>query len=425
MVAEMKALILAGGMGVRLRPITDTRPKPLIPILCRPILDWHLSNLSRINVIDSIRIVVSYMKEKIQSFVENRGYGVQYEFIDQVEELGTGDAVIKGVKGLGYDDEILIVYGDVYLSDSSIIEKIASMDGNVVLGARVGDPEKYGVLIVENGFLKRIEEKPVNPPSNLVFTGISKLKVGDVIEHSDIGFSVRGEMEFTDILTRIANSKQLRVIEIDGENWVDIGYPWNVIEANKLALKSIGRDIRGLIEDHVTIKGNVYVGEGSEIKSGTYIEGPVYIDKHVEVGPNARIRPYSVICSGSRIGFSVEVKESVIMENVRASHLSYIGDSVICENVNLGAGTMIANLRFDNKPVKVTINGKRISSGRRKFGAVIGANVKTGVNVSIMPGVKIGSNTWISPGSVVWVDVPQNSFYKSSVSYTIEELKEH
>ncbi|MEM1759956.1 MAG: sugar phosphate nucleotidyltransferase, partial [Desulfurococcaceae archaeon] len=241
----MKALILAGGMGVRLRPITDTRPKPLIPILCRPILDWHLSNLSRINVIDSIRIVVSYMKEKIQSFVENRGYGVQYEFIDQVEELGTGDAVIKGVKGLGYDDEILIVYGDVYLSDLSIIEKIASMDGNVVLGARVGDPEKYGVLIVENGFLKRIEEKPVNPPSNLVFTGISKLKVGDVIEHSDIGFSVRGEMEFTDILTRIANSKQLRVIEIDGENWVDIGYPWNVIEANKLALKSIGRDIRG------------------------------------------------------------------------------------------------------------------------------------------------------------------------------------
>lgn len=419
----MKALVLAGGEGVRLRPVTETRPKPLIPILCRPLLDWHLTFLSRLELVNDIRVIVSYMKEKIRELVEKRGYGKPIELIDQGEELGTGDAVVKGLKGLSLDDEVLIIYGDTYLFDQSIIESVARHEGNVILGARVEDPGNYGVLVVENGVLKRVEEKPQHPRSNLVFAGISKLRIGDVLENSDIDFSVRGELEFTDILTKIASSSPLHVVEFDGNEWVDVGFPWSVLQANKLALRGIRREIRGIVEEYVTIKGEVYVGEGSIIRSGSYIEGPVYIGSNVEIGPNARIRPYTVICDGSRIGFSVEVKESVIMEKVHASHLTYIGDSILCENVNLGAGTMIANLRFDNEPVKVMIKGVRVSSGRRKLGAVIGAGVKTGVNVSIMPGVKIGSNSWIAPGSIVWRDVPSSSFYKSVSSYTIEELK--
>jgi bifunctional UDP-N-acetylglucosamine pyrophosphorylase/glucosamine-1-phosphate N-acetyltransferase len=107
----------------------------------------------------------------------------------------------------------------------------------------------------------------------------------------------------------------------------------------------------------------------------------------------------------------VEVKESVLFENVHAHHLSYIGDSVICENVNLGAGTVLANLRHDGKPVKIMIKGVLEDTGRRKLGAIIGANSKTGVNVSVNPGVKIGSNSWILPGTVLYRDVPSNTIY--------------
>jgi len=140
----------------------------------------------------------------------------------------------------------------------------------------------------------------------------------------------------------------------------------------------------------------------------------------VEIGPNAYIRPYSVICSGSKIGFSVEVKESVLFENVHAHHLAYIGDSVICENVNLGAGTVLANLRHDGATVKMTIKGIREDTDRRKLGAIIGAGVKTGINVSVMPGVKIGSNSWILPGVVVYRDIPSNTIYPPKTN-TINE----
>jgi bifunctional UDP-N-acetylglucosamine pyrophosphorylase/glucosamine-1-phosphate N-acetyltransferase len=155
----------------------------------------------------------------------------------------------------------------------------------------------------------------------------------------------------------------------------------------------------------------VYIGEDSIIHSFSSLEGPVYIDSKVEVGPNARVRPFSVICNGSKIGFSVEVKESVLFENVKASHLAYIGDSVVCENVNLGAGTITANLRFDEKPVKMIVKDRLEDTGRVKLGAIIGGHVKTGVNVSIMPGVKIGSYSWILPGSVVHRDVPSKTVY--------------
>ena len=137
-----------------------------------------------------------------------------------------------------------------------------------------------------------------------------------------------------------------------------------------------------------------------------------YIGKDVEVGPNAYVRSYSVILDGSRIGFNVEVKESVIMEHTHISHQAYVGDSVVCEGVNLGAGTILANLRFDGKTVKVRIKGAVEDSGRRKLGAFIGGYVRTGVNVSVFPGVKIGAYSWIYPGVTVTDDVPPKSILK-------------
>ncbi|MEM4047564.1 MAG: nucleotidyltransferase, partial [Metallosphaera sp.] len=158
-------------------------------------------------------------------------------------------------------------------------------------------------------------------------------------------------------------------------------------------------------------KGEVVIEEGSIVRHGSVIEGPVYIGKNSSIGPNAYIRPYTVIGSNSKIGSFVEVKESVIMENTKIPHLSYVGDSVIAEDVNFGAGTLIANLRFDERDIYVNIKEKRLNSGRKKLGAIIGAHVRTGINVSILPGVKIGSYARIYPGAVVNRDVRRGEFF--------------
>jgi bifunctional UDP-N-acetylglucosamine pyrophosphorylase/glucosamine-1-phosphate N-acetyltransferase len=191
----------------------------------------------------------------------------------------------------------------------------------------------------------------------------------------------------------------------------DIGLPWQLFEANKYMLDNLlENNIKGKLEENVQIDGNVYIGQGTVVKSGTYIQGPCYIGENNLIGPNAFIRPYSVIADGCHIGIS-EIKNSVIFSNSNVPHFNYIGDSIICENVNLGAGTKVANLRFDDGDVEVTIKGEKISSGRRKMGTIIGPNVKTGINVSIMCGKKINENSLVGAHTLVNEDVPPNILY--------------
>jgi len=424
----VKAVILAAGKGVRLRPITETRPKPLIPVLCKPLLLWHLDYLlTNSSLFDEIIIVVNYLKEKIIDAVRKHPLHELIRFIEQGEELGTGDAVYKAIKDLDDNEEVLVIYSDLFIADKELYGKILRTEGNVVVGVVHENPSEYGVLIEENGLLKSIIEKPAMPPSNLVNAGIYKFRVGDLRPYlENLKPSVRGELEFTDALTNaVLNNTIIRILKLDGSKWIDIGLPWNILDANKMAFKYLvkGSKFNGVIESNVSIKGNnIVIEDGALIRSGTYIEGPVYIGSGAVIGPNARIRPYSVICNDSVVGFSVEVKESLIMEHVHVSHLSYVGDSIICEGVNFGAGTITANLRFDDKPVKVTIKDRRVSTGRRKFGAIIGGYVKTGINVSLMPGVKVGSYSWIAPGAVVYEDVPPRSFLRFKIEYYIEPL---
>ena len=426
----MKVVILAAGKGVRLRPITETRPKPLIPVLCKPLLLWHLDYLlTNSSLFDEIIIVVNYLKEKIIDAVRKHPLHELIRFIEQGEELGTGDAVYKAIKDLDDNEEVLVIYSDLFIADKELYGKILRTEGNVVVGVVHENPSEYGVLIEENGLLKSIIEKPAMPPSNLVNAGIYKFRVGDLRPYlENLKPSVRGELEFTDALTNaVLNNTIIRILKLDGSKWIDIGLPWNILDANKMAFKYLveGSKFNGVIESNVSIKGNnIVIEDGALIRSGTYIEGPVYIGSGAIIGPNARIRPYSVICNDSVVGFSVEVKESLIMEHVHVSHLSYVGDSIICEGVNFGAGTITANLRFDDKPVKINIKNKRVSTGRRKFGAIIGGYVKTGINVSLMPGVKVGSYSWIAPGAVVYEDVPPRSFLRFKIEYYIEPLSQ-
>ena len=163
--------------------------------------------------------------------------------------------------------------------------------------------------------------------------------------------------------------------------------------------------IKGTVEEGATIHGEVFLDEGSLIRSGVYIKGPVYIGKNCDIGPNSYIRGNSYFGDNVHIGNAVEIKNSIIMENTNVSHLSYVGDSILGSNCNIAAGTNIANLRFDNKNVKTTIKNKKTDTGRRKLGAIVGDFVKTGINSSLSPGVKIGVRSTIGSGVLLYEDL--------------------
>jgi bifunctional N-acetylglucosamine-1-phosphate-uridyltransferase/glucosamine-1-phosphate-acetyltransferase GlmU-like protein len=150
------------------------------------------------------------------------------------------------------------------------------------------------------------------------------------------------------------------------------------------------------------------------IEKNSMIYGPAIVGSGARLKPYAFIRDFTFLYKDAVAGAHTEIKNSILLENAKVPHQSYIGDSIVGEYSNLGASTQTANLRFDDKPVKMTIKDRRVSTGRRKMGAIIGGYVKTGIGVLIYPGVKIGAYSWIYPGCVVQRDVPDNSIVKCS-----------
>ncbi|BBL46065.1 bifunctional protein GlmU [Metallosphaera sedula] len=403
----LKVVLLAAGKGERLEPITHTRPKPFVPVLGETLIERNLRIVKDIVKDPDIFVVIpeEYPREYENFF--SRLQGVR--LVKQGERKGTGGALQYIPKFS--DDEVVIFYGDVYTTRNSV-ERLISEPGNAMLGIEVPNPSEYGSLQIDGeGNLRGIVEKSPNPPSKVINGGIYKLSssILDLVDSLEI--SPRGEYEFTDALTAFAKTHKVKVVK-SNDFWRDVGKPWDVIDINKAELDSIPGRIEGELEENVKIVGKVIIEEGAKVLSGTRIEGPVFIGKNCVVGPNAYLRPYTLLTGNVKIGSFVEIKESVVMEGTKIPHLSYVGDSVISEDVNFGAGTLVANLRFDEKEVFMNIKGKRQGTGRKKMGTVVGGHVRTGINVSILPGIKIGAYAMIYPGAVVNRDVNRGEFYK-------------
>ncbi len=386
----MDAVILAAGKGERLRPFTETRPKPMMPVLGKPQLVWTLETLEKAEI-KKVIIVIGWLGEKIKNEIGNQFGKIKIEYVWQKEQKGTGHALLVAEDMVS--NEFLVLMGDDFYSCEDILS-LTNENGNAILVSEVENPENFGVVVGKNK-LEDIIEKPKNPPTNLVNTGAYKVDEGIFEILKKIKPSSRGEIELTDAI-KIVKPKIIKA-----SFWRPLTFPWDYLELSKSLMEKMPSKKIHLTNAYV--KGKVWIGEGTKILEGTVIEGPVFIGKNCKIGPNAYIRPGTVIGDNCHIGTS-EIKASIIMNNTNVPHFNYVGDSIIGENCNLGAGAKIANLRFDDKPVRVKIRGKTIEV-RRKLGAFIGDNVKIGINASILPGAKIGSNSWIWPGKIVSEDV--------------------
>ena len=395
----MDAVILCAGKGTRLMPLTENRPKPMIPIAGKPILEHIIGKIE--DFVDNIYLIVKYKKEIIINHFKNHP---KITFIEQKEIDGTGYAVLMAKNHI--NDDFLVINGDVIFDDD--LKDIMHYKNAMAL-TEVDNPENFGVVVLDDeDNIIELQEKPKNPKSNLINAGIYKFEknIFEILEN--LKPSERGEVELTDAIKELIQNGNIKGIKLNGY-WNDIGRPWDLLDANKHLLKDIKTNIRGKIGKNVVIEGNVIIEEGAEIKHNTVIEGPAIIKSGAIVGPLAYIRPNTVLMENTGVGNSSEVKSSIIMKNTKVPHLSYVGDSIIGENCNIACNTITANLRFDYKPVKVNIKGEIVKSVR-KLGVIMGDNVKTGVQVSFMPGVKIGSSCWIGANCLIDRDVESDSF---------------
>lgn len=391
----MQAVILAAGKGIRFLPLSATKPKPLFSIFGKTILEYNLDELD--GLVSEVIVIVGYKKEMIMEKIGKKYGTMKITYIEDDKVEGTGSSAKLAYSHLR--DKFLLLNGDDFYAKADIKKAIDKCPS--ILVKEHENPSCFGVIDEEEGYAKNIIEKPDNPPSKLVNSALYCLPKS--IFDYEIERSPRGEYEFTDYIRKFIHEKKLRICE--ASFWAPASHPWDIFNAVPYLFEKQKKEKRGKIEKGAVLNGEVIVKEGTVIKSGAYIEGPVYIGKNCIIGPNCFLRPGTVIEDDCKIGQAVEVKNSLIGKGTFISHLSYVGDSIIGEKCNFGAGTIVANWRHDNTTIKTMVKEELIDTKRIKLGTIMGDNVKTGINTIIYPGRKIWDNKTTLPGEKAEKDI--------------------
>lgn len=396
----MQAVLMAAGKSTRTYPLTLTRPKPLLPILNRPLLYHNLDQF--VGLFDEVILITGYRKEMIEARLGNSYRGMRIVYQEQKEQLGTGHAALQAkphIRG-----KFVVMNGDDLFARVDLEALVRYEYAALVM--RAEHPERYGVYQVDaQNRVLNLVEKPKEYLGDLVNIGCYVLQPDFFDELERTPLSERGEIEITSAILATAKKRPFYALPIQGY-WRPTGYAWDLLVHQEFLMERCSEwECQGIIEEGAVIKGNVSIGRNTLVKAGTYIEGPVIIGDDCIIGPNAYVRGCTSIGDGCIIGASVEIKNSVIFPRCRIQHLSYIGDSVIGEGCSLGAGTITANHRHDDGFIQSMVKGKLVNTERKKLGAVLGDGVSTGIHTSIYPGRKIWPQMTTRPGQVVQSDL--------------------
>ena len=402
---DISTIILCAGNGTRMQPLSLTTPKPLIPILNKPIIQWQIEAVSDFSA--EIVVVLNRpdnnpLQALILEFLEKYP---NVKIAYQEEARGTADAVLAANSEVAEGNRILVLSGDD-LYDQSDLENLVKVEAGG-LCIEVADPRKFNVFETDGDRVLNITEKPDmdGPAKSGIGAFILPYDIFDILENLEPN-AERGEYELPSAVNILAKETEVAAVEAKGF-WLPVGYPWHIVDAHeKLSeLGLIKHNLEGVVEDGVVVEGNLTLGKGSVIKNGTRIEGDVVIGDDCVVGPNAYIRGTTVIGNGSKIGAFVEIKNTTVLSGSSVPHVSHIGDSVLGNNVNIGGGASVANLRHDASNVSTMVKHQLVDTGRKKFGIVVGDGAKIGIKSSFYPGRKVWPGQTTLPGEVIKRDV--------------------
>jgi glucose-1-phosphate thymidylyltransferase len=336
----MKALVLAGGAGTRLRPITHTSAKQLVPVANKPILFYGLEALVDAGITD-IGIIVGDTRDEIMAAVgDGSRWGATVTYIPQESPLGLAHCVLIARDFLG-DDPFVMYLGDNMLEarladfvDAFHADRDASAQ---ILLSRVPDPHQFGVVVVDDhGDVVRLVEKPADPPSDLALVGVYLFtpEVHDAVRA--IQPSVRGELEITDAIQWLVdNGRRVRTHLLEGW-WIDTGKLTPLLEANRLILERLEPAIDGDVDESSDIEGRVVVGAGAVVKNST-VRGPSIIGEGTRI-VNSWVGPFTAIGEGCEV-IDSEIEHSVVLERSRINGVARIADSLVGKDTEITRGT--------------------------------------------------------------------------------------
>lgn len=387
-----QAVVLAAGRGERLYPLTSLRPKVMLPVANKPILQHVLEALSE-NGVHDIILVVGYCREYVQDALgSGESLGVRIRYVVQEQQLGTGNALAMA-QGMT-DERFLIVPGDNLVFAATLRPLLQGQDQSVLV-KESGSPFHYGLVMVRDGQVTHFMEKPGVQVSRWVNTGNYLLR-------DRVFRYLENEVDLPSALQRMVDDgTTVRILPTE-ETWLDATYPWDLLNINNIALEQMQPIFEGEREDGVIIKGRVRVGRGSVIRAHSYLVGPLTIGAGTEIGPYAAIFPGTSIGNNVVISPFSEVRNSILESSVQVGSHSVVTNGIISEGCTFGA-------RFHARGGLVTVQSQQQEEYRVQGGAVVAQYVEVGDDVSLEAGVLVGKGARLGSGRRIAQNIPEEA----------------
>jgi NDP-sugar pyrophosphorylase family protein len=422
----VKAVFLCGGRGKRMFPIAED--KFLLDFLEKPLLEHQIklaceAGLSQFVVIGNPENIA-----KIEQ-ITKKIPGIKVDLALQKESSGIADA-LKSAESFLRGQLVVINPNDVF-SSSAYTKIIAAAEKasapSYILGYQVQKYFPGGYLQVNSqSELLHIVEKP-NPgkePSNLVNILIHYHNNPDeLLRYIETAQTTRDDLYECALDNMVKAGRKIKVV-LYNDFWAPIKYPWHIFKVMEYFLDNAQSYIASSarISEKANIEGKVILSDNVKVLENAVIRGPVYIGANSIIGNNALVRDYSHIGSNSVIGYSTEVKHSYIGDDCWF-HSNYIGDSIVDDNCSLGAGTVLANFRLDEGNIQIKVGDSLVDTGYDKLGAIMGRGCRIGVNASLMPGVRVGPDSFVGPQVCLRKDLGANKMVLLESQYQVEDNK--
>jgi len=393
---DIQSVILAAGESSRFWPLNHGH-KSLFRIMGKPLILYLIEGLREMGLGEII--IVQNAKKNIEKGLKE--YNLQnVRYVIQSEARGSGDAILLTKE---------LIKGQFFVLNAERVDAIDHIktilekrdQGLTLLAGPTKTPWLFGILKVDKDKVLEVIEKPEkgSEPSNLKVVGtyFFPKEFLSYLERVPVG-----HYSLEDALSLYAREKEVKMAFVSEETFA-LKFPWNLFEFRKYLFdKYLENKIEETAEiaKNVIIKDKVYIGNNVKIFENAVIKGPCYIGDNCIIGNNALIRDYTNLENNVLIGANAEVARSIFQQDVH-THFGFFGDSILDESSRIGAGTITANIRLDREEIRLKVKDKKVNSGLKSLGAIIGKNVKIGINTSLMPGVMIGENSIVLPNSLV------------------------
>lgn len=328
----MKGVVLAGGEGTRLRPLTNSTSKQLLPVANKPVLQYGIETLAEAGVTDIAVVLGTKNRDEIREFLaDGYGFGVDITYVTQDRPLGVADAVNRARDFVADDDFVLFLGDNIVSADvSPVIETFREGDYHTAVAVdRVDKPERFGVVeFADDGTISRVVEKPDDPPSDMALTGVYVFSPRVFEAISSIEPSWRGELEITDAIQAMIDAGCRVASRSLAGWWKDTGTPEDMLDANRLVLDERAVTFDGTTDSPAETHGYVEIHESADIAETAVIDGPVSIGRDVTIGAETYVGPHTSIGRGSKLQ-GCHIEHSLIVGDADISTDARLVDSLI------------------------------------------------------------------------------------------------